>query len=62
MVIDAVSVSPNIMLSSDEKVEGLANLQPISIEEATKILKPPDRFAKFVEQNAHQVIKYLFVL
>ena len=62
VAIDAVSVSPNIVLSSDGKVEGLVNLQSISIEEASEFIKSPDSFAKFVKQNAHQVIKYFFVL
>lgn len=57
-----LSVSPNIVLSSDGKVEGLVNLQSISIEEASEFIKSPDSFAKFVEQNPHQVIKYFFVL
>lgn len=60
--IDAVSISPSISVSSDGDITGLINLNHIEIEDAAKIIKTPEYFAKFVETHASQAIRYFFVI
>lgn len=62
VAVDAVSVSPNISISSDGKVTGLIQLDHIEPSEALNVIRSPEDFGAFVEKYAHQAIRYFFVL
>ena len=62
VAIDAVFVSPNIVIYKNGKVKGVIDIDSINPEEAESVINSLDKFVHFIQNNIEKVVKYFFVL